>query len=122
MYSNGDLRCAKSSDPTKRPGVCKQLEGYHKWACANEADILKAYAMAGALRRELHLRSTNRAPIKLDTTPRLLIVGFDSAQNKTLKQLKQTVVEKLQGSIPDFTAKHIRAVGSAFNVKPAHLS
>jgi len=50
-----------------------------------------------------------------------LIVGFDSAHTEPLKKLKQIIVEKLQASIPGFSKEHIRAVGNASNVKPAHL-
>ncbi|HWG32738.1 MAG TPA: hypothetical protein VN650_01125 [Gemmatimonadaceae bacterium] len=115
LYGNGDVRSSAI------PAVCGQLQGYYTWAKENQTQIVKAYNKVAKYREELHLVSEAQPVERLDPTPRLLIVGFDRSQQSSLGGIKARIIENLNGCVPGFDKQHIRTVGSASNVRAAHL-
>lgn len=119
LYTNADLR-ARDTPPERRPKVCTQLLEYHEWAMREGPAIIKAYSKVCQYRRELGLVNAPHLPAAasdLNRVPRLLIFGFDRAQQK---QFDSTAIER-GITIPGFAREYIRTLGSPRSVNNTHL-
>jgi hypothetical protein len=124
LYKNAEIR-SKGTPPI----VCAQLRQYYDWATSERSVIVEAYRTVHEYRRMLRLRpwadlandarSPDVAPCDLDPIPRLLIYEFDRAQQKQFDQLRTGIIDG--STIPGFTGKHIRTLGSPRSVRDTHL-
>lgn len=121
LYTNADLRSRDTTPQGRSPKVCTQLLEYYEWAMREPPEIIKAYSKVCSYRRDLGLANAphlpTAAPFGLNPVPRLLIFGFDRAQQK---QFDSTAIER-GITIPGFAREHIRTLGSPRSVNDTHL-
>jgi len=124
LFNNRELRASRR----RVPAVCDQLILYHHWLVGHTERIQTAYTnllytcypgLNGAFFRRRFTQG--RRELSLDLVPRLLVFSFDGNQLRSAREIAQSVCDGVVRSIPGFTRRHIRLVGSVRNVNVRHL-
>src|SRR6185312_9925709 len=101
LYSNAELHCEGV------PKLCKQLGKYQAWATRNKGSIINAYQAVREYREQLDL-TVGELPAtisNLDTSPRLLILGFGKRDIVEVDGIREAILKALSQRKPPVNAK-----------------
>jgi hypothetical protein len=108
QFSNAGLR----SQDSEMPAVCGLLIEYANWLELNRQSVLTKYGQQAEDSVGLHA---------LDTTPRLIIVGFNHESAAAVAELRAGIVAAVKEKLPSFGLQHVQVVGDPKNVQPRHF-
>jgi len=116
LYSNAELHCVGV------PRLCEQLGKYQAWATRNKGSIINAYQAVREYREQLGL-TVGKLPVtisNLDTSPRLLILGYARRDVVELGDIRDAILKALSQQTPPVNAK-VACIGNASSVRSRHL-